>query len=182
MSNEFSRYWEFSTVVGRRSRVRYELWVIEFFCILDRRRSALGYGLRRDETPARSLGSGCATTDVTYQFPGFSGHRRASDAFASRLSPISWARELKLCKGVASGTNELAARTGLAGGRLRRSAGRTRNLERGAVGGASGHGGHGPLSREAARMPQRAASRSQTLVSNGGGVKSETPLGGRRHI
>ena len=74
----------------------YELWVIEFFCILDRRRSALGYGLRRDETPARSLGSGCATTDVTYQFPGFSGHRRASDAFASRLSPISLARELKL--------------------------------------------------------------------------------------
>ena len=62
----------------------------------------------------------------------------------------------------------------LAGGRLRRSAGRTRNLERGAVGGASGHGGHGPLSREAARMPQRAASRSQTPVSNGGGVKSET--------
>ena len=70
--------------------------------------------------------------------------------------------------------HELAARTGLAGGRLRRSAGRTRNLERGAVGGASGHGGHGPLSREAARMPQRAASRSQTPVSNGGGVKSET--------
>ena len=71
--------------------------------------------------------------------------------------------------------HELAARMGLAGGRLRRSAGRIRNLERCAVGGASGNSVHAPLSRAVARMPQRAASRSQTPVSNGGGVKRETP-------
>ena len=50
------------------------------------------------------------------------------------------------------------SKAGHAGGRLRWSAGRTRNLERGADGGASGNGRHGPLSREAARMPQRPAS------------------------